>query len=83
MKVISAHCPHCRSRATARTSREMSATMREITYVCKNLECGHVWVAVQEAVRTLSPSAIPNLEIKLPMSPHIDPQKLQLSLALS
>ncbi len=83
MNVLSTYCPHCRSRANARTSKEMSLTMREITFVCKNLQCGHIWVATLEAARTLSPSAIPNLAVKLPMSRHIDPEKLQMSLALS
>lgn len=83
MNVLSTHCPHCRHRAVARTSREMSITMREITFVCKNLQCGHIWVATLEAARTVSPSAIPNLAVRLPLSPHIDPKKLQLSLALA
>lgn len=46
--------------------------MREITFVCTNLKCGHVWVSTLEAARTLSPSAIPNREVKLPLSSHIN-----------
>ncbi|MGB6054487.1 MAG: ogr/Delta-like zinc finger family protein [Burkholderiaceae bacterium] len=73
-------CPHCRQLAPVRTSHDLSLTMREIVFTCRNHLCGHVWVAVLEDVRTLSPSAVPNLSVKLPLSPHIDQQKLQLSL---
>lgn len=71
-KRVSMNCPHCRANAIARTSKEMSITMREITFVCTNEKCGHVWVSTLEAARTLSPSAIPNLAVKLPFSPHIN-----------
>ena len=80
---VTIKCPHCNSRAIARSSREMSLTLREIVYMCIDPECGHTYVANLEIVRTLSPSAIPNLAVKLPLSPHIDPKKLQLSLAFS
>lgn len=62
-------CPHCKSRAIARNSREMSDTLREITYQCDNVECGHTYVANLEVVRTLSPSAIPANGLVLHMSP--------------
>ncbi|MFT4432066.1 ogr/Delta-like zinc finger family protein [Caballeronia sp. 15715] len=68
---ITLSCPHCRSRVIARTSRELSPTMREITFVCFDHECGHTFVAQLEAVRTLSPSAKPNPLVGLPMSPHV------------
>lgn len=80
---VTIKCPHCDSRAIARSSRALSITLREIVYMCIDPECGHTYVANLEIVRTLSPSATPNLAVKLPLSPHIDPQKLQLSLALS
>jgi hypothetical protein len=80
---VTIKCPHCHSRAVARSSRELSLTLREIVYMCIDPECGHTYVANLEIVRTLSPSATPNLAVKLPLSPHIDPQKLQLSLCLS
>jgi len=69
---ISMHCPHCRARGVGRTSKELSVTMREITFMCINEKCGHVWVATLEAARTLSPSSIPNLMVQLPLSPHIN-----------
>lgn len=79
---ITIKCPHCDSRAIARSSREMSPTLREIVYMCVDPECGHTYVANLEIVRTLSPSATPNLAVRLPLSSHIDPKKLQLSLSL-
>lgn len=78
---ITIRCPHCKARAIARSSRELSATMREIVYVCHDPECGHTYVATLEAVRTLSPSAKPKNDILLPMSPHVrDAVMVQLEL---
>lgn len=68
---ITIRCPHCKARAIARSSRELSATMREIVYACLDPECGHTYVAQLEAVRTLSPSAKPKNDIRLPISQHI------------
>ncbi|MDO5609459.1 MAG: ogr/Delta-like zinc finger family protein [Pseudomonadota bacterium] len=65
------HCPHCRKAATARTSVELSATYREVTYQCRNLLCGHIWVSGLEALRTLSPAARPHPDITLPLSRHV------------
>ncbi|HAS4214440.1 TPA: ogr/Delta-like zinc finger family protein [Vibrio cholerae] len=67
---ISICCPHCSSKATARSSRELSATLREICYQCTDWECGHTYMAHLEIVRTLSPSAKPNPSIALPFSRH-------------
>jgi len=64
-------CPHCESKANARTSKALSATLREIVYVCVDPECGHTYVAQLEVVRTLSPSAKPKKDIRLPISPHV------------
>ena len=64
-------CPHCLTRSVARTSLTMSPTLREITYRCENDECRYVYVAQLEIVRTLSPSAMPNPSVKVPMSPHV------------
>lgn len=68
---ITIKCPHCKSRAVARSSQEMSETMREITYMCINPECGHTYVAGLEVLRTLSPSAMPKRGVNIPFSPHV------------
>ncbi|CAN7190423.1 ogr/Delta-like zinc finger family protein [Trinickia sp. LjRoot230] len=70
MRILN-RCPHCRARAIARSSREMSLTFREVTYQCNNPECGHTYVVNMEFARTLSPSATPNLSLSLPFSQHV------------
>lgn len=64
-------CPHCDSKAIARTSRALSPTLRELVYACVDPECGHTYVAQLEVVRTLSPSAKPKKDIRLPIPAHI------------
>ncbi|ECV5707818.1 ogr/Delta-like zinc finger family protein [Salmonella enterica subsp. enterica] len=71
---IQIRCPHCDGKAIARSSRELSPTLRQISYQCIDPECGHTYLAHLEIVRTLSPSAKPNAAITLPYSPHIRPQ---------
>jgi ribosomal protein L37AE/L43A len=66
MRIIIA-CPHCESRAVARSSQQLSITLREITYQCQDVYCGHTYVAQLEVVRTLSPSAKPNTAVDLPV----------------
>ncbi len=70
MRILN-RCPHCQTRATARTSRELTLTLREVTFQCNKLECGHTYVVNMEFARTLSPSAMPNLSLNLPLSPHV------------
>lgn len=71
MNVIGMKCPHCGAWATARASQELSRTLREVFYQCKDLECGHTWAATLEATRTISPSGKPDPEIaaQLPYTP--------------
>ncbi|WP_343226347.1 ogr/Delta-like zinc finger family protein [Marilutibacter chinensis] len=54
-----------------RSSRVLTPVYREVTYACRNFHCGHVFVCNLEAVRTLSPSAIPDPEVQLPLSSHV------------
>lgn len=78
---ITTCCPHCRTRAVAIDSREMSRTMREITYRCSNYRCGHVYVASLEVLRTVSLSALPATDVDLPLCDHIRRERLALQLA--
>jgi hypothetical protein len=64
-------CPHCETLATIRTSRQISNLTRESYYGCNNAACGHVFAAVTEINRTVSPSAIPNPGVLLPVSAHL------------
>lgn len=70
--VISMACPHCGHRAIVRRSREMSRTMRELTFVCRNLDCNYAWVATLEAARSLNLPPNPDPEVMVPMSPHVN-----------
>jgi hypothetical protein len=49
----------------------MSLTFREVTFMCNNPECGHTYIVNMEFARTLSPSAMPNLALNLPLSPNV------------
>lgn len=62
-------CPHCDERAFCRSSERLSSTYREITYACADVHCGHTFVAGLSIIRTLSPSAMPNPAINLPIAP--------------
>ena len=65
MKTI---CPHCESTCLTRKTEQITRMYREITFVCNNIECGHVFVTSLAPIRTLSPSAMPNPEIDIPLS---------------
>ena len=73
-------CPHCQEHAYTRTSLQLTSTSRETIFQCRNFECGHVFSAVTEINRTISPSAIPNPAVVLPMSTHIKRKLLQTQL---
>lgn len=62
-------CPHCRFAGERRTSRAVSDTFREIYYSCPNPLCGHSWKASLAYDYGLSPSAIPDPKVDLPMRP--------------
>lgn len=76
----SCYCPHCKEAATARTSVQMSPMLREITYMCSNHECGHVFVAALEPIRTLSPSSMPDPEIRLQFARSVRRNELARAL---
>lgn len=89
MNVLSQHCPHCGKTATVRTSERLSDTMRALYFQCRDMTCGHTWKSHLEAVCTITPPAIPNPRVNLPLSPrsellqrriaaHSDPRQLSL-----
>jgi len=61
-------CPVCRARSVIRDSEEMTPLVRELYFICTNVDCGHTWKAQLEFVYTLSPSALPT-ELDLPQAP--------------
>jgi len=48
----------------------MSNLFKEITYMCQNDACGHVFIAGLEVLRTVSLSAIPAGDVRIPLSQH-------------
>jgi Ogr/Delta-like zinc finger len=80
---VTIKCPHCDARARAVKSREMTRTMREVTYQCTNVHCGHTYVAGLEVMRTLSPSAMPNPAVNIPISAHVQRRLLASQLDLA
>lgn len=83
-------CPHCKSKAIIRTSREMSLLTTEHTVQCTNVECAHTWVSHTSAVRTIAPSMCPDPAVYIQRSPRGPAaqqaaeaaQKNQITLAL-
>ena len=73
-------CPHCKQNAYTRHSGQLTSTSRETIFHCRNYECGHVFSAVTEINRTISPSATPDPTVVLPMSSHIKRALLQQQL---
>lgn len=71
MRVISLPCPHCKFPVRATKSRTMSDMFKEITYRCTNDECGHIFVAGLEVLRTVSLSAVPDSAVRIPMSQNV------------
>jgi hypothetical protein len=69
------YCPHCGSPAVVRTSNRLSPLVRESQMMCRNALCGHTFVALTSIERTLSPSATPNPDIKLPMSEQAESRR--------
>lgn len=62
-------CPSCGDNAFARSGGKSSLTYRELYYHCRNeTGCGHVFVVVMEADRTVRPSMHPAPLTTLPMT---------------
>ena len=74
-------CPHCGAPSKIRSSQQITPSYAEQLRWCENPLCGHIWVDSIEAVRTLSPPAVPNAEINIPLSRHI--RRAQVVAALN
>lgn len=64
-------CPHCGSYARARNSYQLTTTYREVRFECTADNCGYIWVAGLEALRTLCPSDTPNPDVHIPLAEAI------------
>lgn len=63
-------CPHCGQKALIRRTEIMSDLSRQKTYRCQSDTCGHVFVAIEEIVRTVVPPRVAKPGVKLPLAQH-------------
>lgn len=61
-------CPHCDTRSASTRIASLSRTVNEITYRCRNDDCGHVFVVRLEVVRSVQSSAVPHPAVALPIT---------------
>jgi hypothetical protein len=61
-------CPHCQSKAIIRSSESVSELTRKNYYQCKNVLCGHTFIAHLSITGTICPSACPNPSIRIPLT---------------
>ena len=64
-------CPHCGEFGSIRSSEQITECTSYQYCQCSNVECGHTWRTTSTAEVTLSPSAIPNSRVNLPLSTHV------------
>lgn len=62
-------CPHCKTPGEIRSSSDEIVTLRLIYFCCRNPACGHTWRSSMVYDFGLSPSAIPDPALDLPMRP--------------
>jgi len=62
-------CPHCHAPSYIRTSEMVTPTSKDLFCLCMNPDCGFTWKAQMSIVYGLSPSAIPNPQLDIPMAP--------------
>ncbi len=70
-------CPHCKTPGDIRTSAEEAPTLRVLYFSCRNPACGHTWRGSLVYDFGLSPSAIPDPKLDLPMKPVTRDQALR------
>ena len=61
-------CPVCRAKSVIRDSEEVTPLVRDLYFICTNVDCGHTWKAQLGFVYSLSPSAIEH-DLDLPAAP--------------
>ena len=66
---ISQQCPHCETQAVVADSRKVTRLVRDIYFRCTNIHCGATFKSQLAVVSMISPSAIPNPDVRLPLVP--------------
>lgn len=74
-------CPHCKGPSLIRSSAHIMPNYVEMTRVCRNPMCGCIWVDCVYATRILSASMTPDLSIFVPMSLHVNPERVYAHMA--
>ncbi len=69
MTRLTMNCPHCRSKAVVRTSREETSLSKRLSLECTNFDCGHAFVAALDILHTVRPSACPDPSVTLRIAP--------------
>lgn len=64
-------CPHCGAPSIIRTSSTVTKEYSEQMRICQNPLCGHIWIDALHAIRTLSPSSVPDIKVHIPLSKHV------------
>jgi hypothetical protein len=67
-------CPHCQSRMTSRTARQMSPLSVESYQRCTNFACGFRCKVLAEIVAELKPAELRNPAVVLPVV-HINKEE--------
>lgn len=64
-KRLTLACPHCASVLKVRSSRTVTAMVRQVSLLCLNVECGASFGADLTITHAIAPSAQPNPAVKL------------------
>lgn len=62
-------CPHCDAKAIVRSSKQVGAMTRDLTYVCTDDDCGHRFVAQLSVTHSTRLSERPRANVHLPFRP--------------
>jgi hypothetical protein len=52
-----------------RSSRQLTPTYKQFYFECRNVACGHSWLAELTVVHSITPSAMPRAGLHLRMGP--------------
>lgn len=62
-------CPHCQQRLRVRSSRQIEATYRQLTYQCLNVTCGAIFGGEMTITHQISAGAAPDPTVHLRRAP--------------
>jgi len=68
-------CPHCGSGTEIRTSREIDTLIRDVYFMCRDVDCGHQFVAQLTIKHSIVASNRPRAGLNLPMYEANTPPK--------